>query len=177
MTPAVGMGRGDHSRITVGNLSWSVTEEELKPVMEKFGTVLSITIPRDRRRNNKSKGLAIVDFEKPEEADKAYDELHEKDLLGRRCYITFDDKVQERDRDARRRRERDDRDMRSRRSRRRSDYSDYDSPPPRRSRYRDYSPPPRRSRYRDYDYSRRRWRDRDDRRDRRSRHSDSDDSS
>ena len=169
---AVVMGRGEHSRITVGNLSYNATEEELQTEMEKYGKVVSARIPR--RRSGRSKGIGIVDFETGEEADKAYEQLHGKDLFGRTCYIGFDDRVEERDRLSRRSRDRyDDRDRSSRRRRRRSDYSDYDySDDRQRRRYRDRDD---RDRYdRDRDYSRSRRRDRG-RRERRSRYSDSDD--
>ena len=145
------MGRGDHSHVIVGNLAFTVTEDELRGVMEKFGKVVSLSIPRSR--SNKSKGLGIVDFETGEEADKAHEELHEKELFGRTCYISFGDTEEfrrERSRNRDRDRDRRDRD-RYRRRRRHSDYSDYSDYDY--SRRRSY-----RSRRRDDDYSRSRRR-------------------
>lgn len=182
---------GDHSRICVGNLGYNVTEEQVKEALEQFGTVKAVKIPRGR--NGRHKGCAIVDCETPEMADKVHDEIHEKEFLGRTCYISFDDDPKkefrrDRERDSHHREDRDrdrysrrydrersrDRDRHYRRERRRrysyysDDYDDYDHDRYHRRSRRD-SPP---RRHRSYSPEPRR---REERRERR--HSSSEDSS
>lgn len=161
---------GDHKRICIGNLSYKATEEEVKKELEQYGVIVAVRIPLNRR-NGGSKGCAIVDCETPELSDTIYKEIHEKEFLGRICYVSFDDDPprefrrekdrgshhrSERDRDRydrryERDRERRDRDRHYRRDRRRrydyysdeDDYSDYD----RYSRRSRRDSPPRRRRH------------------------------
>ena len=166
------MSQGDPKRLVVGNLSYNVTEDDLKEALEKHVPVESVHIPK--RRNGRSAGLGLVDFKTVEDAQKIQAELNETEFLGRKCYFQFDDGKKgrgrdshdgrDRERSSRRydRRDRDRRDYRHSRDRRsrRYDYSDYDDYSDhgrysRRGRYhrddsprrrRDYSPEPHRRR-------------------------------
>ena len=84
------MGKGEHSRIIVGNLSYNANESDLRGLFSEFGEIEFLNIPRNRNRN-KSKGLGIIDYKDSESADKAYNAYHEKEILGRTCYISFGD--------------------------------------------------------------------------------------
>ncbi len=71
-------------KLYVGNLSYSVTEEELREYFAQAGTIKSVALIRDRD-TGRSKGFAFVEYETDEEAQKAISmfngtELHERTL-------------------------------------------------------------------------------------------------
>lgn len=75
-------------KIFVGNLSWKVTEEILKPLFEAFGNVVSVKIVVDQY-TGKSKGFGFVEMETPEAASKAISELNDKPLLERNLRVSL----------------------------------------------------------------------------------------
>ena len=56
--------------IYVGNLNYRVREDDLKQVMEEYGTVESVKIIKDRE-TGKSKGFGFVEMPDDEAAKKA----------------------------------------------------------------------------------------------------------
>jgi RNA recognition motif-containing protein len=58
------------AKLYVGNLSYSVTEEDLQALFSQAGTVKSVTLIKDRD-TGRSKGFAFVEFETQVEAEKA----------------------------------------------------------------------------------------------------------
>ena len=68
--------------IYVGNLSYEVTEEDLKQAFEAFGEVESVKIITDKY-TNRSKGFGFVEMPSQAEAQPAIDELNGKELKGR----------------------------------------------------------------------------------------------
>lgn len=68
--------------IYIGNLNYSVRENDLKEVMEDYGTVLSVKIIKDRE-TGRSKGFAFCELEEEEGAKKAIAELNGSDYAGR----------------------------------------------------------------------------------------------
>lgn len=69
--------------IYVGNLSYDLTEEQLRKEFEAFGTVNSARIITNRY-NGKSKGFGFVQMPNRAEAEKAVAALNEKDVMGRK---------------------------------------------------------------------------------------------
>ena len=69
--------------IYVGNLSYDLTEDQLRKEFEAYGTVNSARIITNRY-NNKSKGFGFVHMPNREEADAAVKALNDKDILGRK---------------------------------------------------------------------------------------------
>ena len=65
------------NRLFVGNLPWSVTEDQLKALFTPFGDVVSVKLITDKF-TGRSKGFGFVEFAKAEDAQKAISELHEK---------------------------------------------------------------------------------------------------
>ena len=74
--------------IYVGNLNYRVREDDLKQVMEEYGTVESVKIIKDRE-TGKSKGFGFVEMPDDEAAKKAIAELNEAEYEGRQIVITF----------------------------------------------------------------------------------------
>ena len=68
--------------IYVGNLSYTVTEEELQNAFQAFGQVGSVSIIRDKF-SNQSKGFGFVEMPVNEEAQAAVEGMNGKDLKGR----------------------------------------------------------------------------------------------
>lgn len=66
----------------VGNLSFSVTEDDLKAVFSEFGEVVSVNIIKDKY-SGKSKGFGFVEMPDNSEADKAIKSLNGSNLQGR----------------------------------------------------------------------------------------------
>lgn len=60
--------------IYVGNLSYSVTEEDLKEVFAEYGTVKTVQLPIDRE-TNKKRGFGFVEMSTDAEEAEAIDQL------------------------------------------------------------------------------------------------------
>jgi len=70
------------SRLYVGNLSYSTTEDKLRAAFEPFGTVASATIMIDRM-SGRSRGFGFVEFANEADAKKAIEGLNGADVDGR----------------------------------------------------------------------------------------------
>ena len=64
------------SKLYVGNLSYSATNEELEELCASHGEVKSVNIIQ-------GKGFGFVEFSSPEEAEKAKEALNGVDFKGR----------------------------------------------------------------------------------------------
>jgi RNA recognition motif-containing protein len=69
-------------KIYVGNLSYEVTEEDLRQALEAFGQVESATIIKDKY-SGQSKGFGFVEMASKSEGQAAIDGLNGKELKGR----------------------------------------------------------------------------------------------
>ncbi|MBU4259802.1 MAG: RNA-binding protein [Proteobacteria bacterium] len=69
-------------KIYVGNLSYEVTEKDLRLALEQFGQVESATIIKDKR-SGQSKGFGFVEMASEAEGRSAIDGLNGKELKGR----------------------------------------------------------------------------------------------
>ena len=68
--------------IYVGNLSYEVTEEDLKEAFEGFGEVETIRVLKDKY-TGRSKGFGFVEMASKAEGQSAIDGLNGKELKGR----------------------------------------------------------------------------------------------
>ncbi len=68
--------------IYVGNLSYEVTEEDLRQAFGAFGQVESINIIKDKY-SGESKGFGFVEMPDKAEAQSAIEGLNDKELKGR----------------------------------------------------------------------------------------------
>jgi RNA recognition motif-containing protein len=68
--------------IYVGNLSFNVTEEDLRLAFESFGQVESAAIIKDKY-SGKSKGFGFVEMPSKGEGQSAIEGLNGKELKGR----------------------------------------------------------------------------------------------
>jgi RNA recognition motif-containing protein len=69
--------------IYVGNLAYSLTEDELAKEFANYGEVISTKIIVDRENNNRSKGFGFIEMSDDSAAKKAIEELNGKEVAGR----------------------------------------------------------------------------------------------
>ncbi len=69
-------------KIYAGNLSYSVTDEDLRSAFAQFGSVDSADVIMDRN-SGRSKGFGFVEMGDANEAKAAIEGLNGKDLQGR----------------------------------------------------------------------------------------------
>lgn len=72
--------------IYVGNLSWSMTDEDLMNLFTQYGAVSSAKILKDKM-NGRSKGFGFVEMEDDEAARSAIANLHEQEVMGRKLIV------------------------------------------------------------------------------------------
>jgi RNA recognition motif-containing protein len=68
--------------IYVGNLSYSVTEEDLNEVFAEYGTVSRVHLPKDRE-TGRVRGFAFVEMGSETEEDAAIEALDGAEWMGR----------------------------------------------------------------------------------------------
>jgi RNA recognition motif-containing protein len=74
------------SKLYVGNLSFSATEQDLEEAFGEFGSVQSINIIEDRD-TGRSRGFGFVEMSSQEEAQKCIAELDGQELDGRNLKV------------------------------------------------------------------------------------------
>jgi RNA recognition motif-containing protein len=72
--------------IYVGNLSWTMTDEELNALFSKYGDVTSAKILKDKM-NGRSKGFGFVEMADDEQAKAAIAELNETEVHNRKIIV------------------------------------------------------------------------------------------
>src|SRR5438477_13094608 len=70
------------SKLFVGNLPFTVTENDLQDYFAQAGSVIAVTIMQDRA-TGRSRGFALVEMGSQEDANKAIEMFHQKDFQGR----------------------------------------------------------------------------------------------
>lgn len=73
-------------RIYVGNLSYSVTDDDLRDMFSQYGEVGSAEVIKDRF-TGQSKGFGFVDMPSGSEAQEAIGELNEEVVKGRKLTV------------------------------------------------------------------------------------------
>lgn len=73
-------------RIYVGNLPYSVTDEDLRDIFSEYGDLASAEVIKDKF-SGQSKGFGFVDMPNNSEADAAIKALNETDMRGRKLTV------------------------------------------------------------------------------------------
>jgi len=68
--------------VYVGNLAYTVTQEDLKEVFTEYGTVKRVHLPKDRE-TGRPRGFGFVEMASDDEEQAAIDELDGAEWLGR----------------------------------------------------------------------------------------------
>ncbi len=74
------------TKLFIGGLAWSITDETLREAFEEAGVVVSATVIVDRM-TGRSKGFGFVEMESEEGAKAAIAMWHEKEIEGRRVIV------------------------------------------------------------------------------------------
>lgn len=72
--------------IYVGNLSWQMTDEDLRTLFEQYGSVTSAKIVKDKV-SGRSKGFGFVEMPEDAEAQNALSSLYDQEVLGRKIIV------------------------------------------------------------------------------------------
>ena len=83
------------NRIFVASLDYKVDENKIREVYSLAGEVIGVSLFRDR--DNRSRGMAVVEYETPLEALNAVSMFHNQTLLDRTMTVRFDTKPQKDD--------------------------------------------------------------------------------
>lgn len=77
------------SEVFIGGLSRDISEEDLRELCEPLGEIFEVRVMKNRD-TGESKGFAFVAFRTKDEAQKAIEELHNKEFKGRtlRCSLS-----------------------------------------------------------------------------------------
>ncbi|MDL2363455.1 MAG: RNA-binding protein [Patescibacteria group bacterium] len=70
------------SKLFIGSLAWTTTDDSLRDFFATVGTVVSASVIMDRE-TNRSKGFGFVEMSSDDEAKAAVDQLNGKELDGR----------------------------------------------------------------------------------------------
>jgi RNA recognition motif-containing protein len=74
------------SKLFVGNLPFTTTENDLQDYFAQAGPVTSVNIMQDRA-TGRSRGFGFVEMGTPEDAKKAIEMLHHKEFQGRQLTV------------------------------------------------------------------------------------------
>jgi RNA recognition motif-containing protein len=74
------------AKLFVGNISFTVTENDLQDFFAGIGAVISVNIIQDRA-TGRSRGFGFVEMANQEDAKKAISELNQKDFHGRQITV------------------------------------------------------------------------------------------
>ena len=72
--------------IYVGNLSWQMTDEDLRTLFEQYGSVTSAKIVKDKV-SGRSKGFGFVEMPDDTEAQNSLSSLYDSEVLGRKIIV------------------------------------------------------------------------------------------
>ncbi|KAJ8505585.1 hypothetical protein OPV22_006471 [Ensete ventricosum] len=78
----------DTYSLLVLNISFRTTADDLFPLFDRYGKVVDVFIPRDRR-TGESRGFAFVRYKYADEAQKAVDRLDGRNVDGRNIMVQF----------------------------------------------------------------------------------------
>ena len=73
-------------RIYAGNLPWSVTKERLEELFSPFGEIEEALVVANKY-TGRSRGFGFVTYKNDVDADKAMEEMNEKEIEGRRLVV------------------------------------------------------------------------------------------
>src|SRR5437867_5048146 len=74
------------AKLFVGNLSFTLLENELQDLFSQAGTVVSVNVVQDRM-TGKGRGFAFVEMSSDEEAQKAIEMFNGKEFQGRNLNV------------------------------------------------------------------------------------------
>jgi RNA recognition motif-containing protein len=77
-----------NNKLYVGNLSYTTGDEELRKAFSPFGSLVSVAVVVDRM-TGQPRGFGFVEYEKPDDAQKAIDSLNGQEVGGRTLNVNL----------------------------------------------------------------------------------------
>jgi RNA recognition motif-containing protein len=74
------------NKLFVGNLPWSVTQDQLSEMFAQYGELVDVHLVTDRM-SGRSRGIGFVEFASAEEAQAAIEAVHGTELEGRELVV------------------------------------------------------------------------------------------
>ncbi|KAF6737965.1 Polyadenylate-binding protein 1 [Oryzias melastigma] len=84
----------DFTNVYIKNFGEDMDDDKLKEIFSKFGNALSVRVMTDA--SGKNRGFGFVSFERHEDAQRAVDEMNEKELNGKAIFVGRAQKKMER---------------------------------------------------------------------------------
>lgn len=91
--------KANFTNLYIKNIDESATDDDFTKLFEKFGDIISATITRDE--TGKSRGFGFVNYTDHEAAEKAVEELNDKEFKGKNLYVGRAQKKHEREEELR----------------------------------------------------------------------------
>ena len=88
------LGEDAPPKLFIGNLSWSVTSDELEAYLSQAGHVTYCEVKRNY--NGQSKGFALASYADVPATEKAIAMLHDVEMQGRRLIVRVDSRPEDR---------------------------------------------------------------------------------
>jgi len=76
------------ARLYVGNLSYNTTEDQLREMFAKAGTVSNVSVVMDRE-TRRSRGFGFVEMASQADAEKAIQMFNDQEIDGRRLVVNM----------------------------------------------------------------------------------------
>jgi len=76
----------DRTKLFVGNLPYSTTQDELSEIFSEFGEIVEVKLITDRM-TGRSRGIGFVKFASEDHAAAAIEALHGKEMDGREIIV------------------------------------------------------------------------------------------
>ena len=73
-------------KLFVGNIPFSMTEEELRQIFEGCGSILSCKLIVDFE-TGRSRGFGFIEYSSKEEAEKAIAEINQREVNGKKLVV------------------------------------------------------------------------------------------
>ena len=75
------------SKLFVGSLPFSTTDDQLKGIFEKVGKVVEARVITDKM-SGRSRGFGFVEMENEEDSKKAIEQLNGSEVEGRKIFVS-----------------------------------------------------------------------------------------
>lgn len=76
------------NKLFVRNISFRLTEDDIRNIFTPYGEVVSTSIPKDRE-TGRSRGFAFVEMKTQAEAEAAIEGVNGTEVQGREIFVSF----------------------------------------------------------------------------------------
>jgi RNA recognition motif-containing protein len=81
--------KGKKNRLIIRNLVFDVSDKHLRKLLEPFGKIAEIEIPKNPNNEKLNKGFAFAEFANYRSCEKAIKELNQSKFKGRNIVLDF----------------------------------------------------------------------------------------